>query len=273
MELSTTRRLLSRAYAVCLSVCTALLIFTLIISGLFASSTFVEKIMISDALINACEAQLDAKYETLSAETGIHERVFQQVKTDYSTEEALTSALRNLNGEEDSSLYSNSLVNYFKKLCKEFLQGNKMKYDEKNVSLAAERAARIYSECVGLHQAELISGKADEAKRMSRNVSLASASLFAVIVLLLFVMYSEKNKAYSYTLSGVSGGALGLLLGALVSFIVKPWKAINITPAAFQEGVMKLFNYAFLLICLVSLAVCVAAFIGEILLHKSAHKK
>ena len=67
-----------------------------------------------------------------------------------------SSALTRLYNQDNPDLYSKNQIAQFDSLCKEYLKGNNMQYDEALIHNTAVKAAQAYSDCFGLKNTEAI---------------------------------------------------------------------------------------------------------------------
>ena len=95
-----------------------------------------------------CEKAFKDQISVLEAQSGIPSRVFDAVykNNDISN----SSALTRLYNQDNPDLYSNNQIAQFDSLCKEYLEGNNMQYDEALIHNTAVKAAQAYSDCFGL---------------------------------------------------------------------------------------------------------------------------
>ena len=96
-----------------------------------------------------CEKAFKDQISVLEAQSGIPSRVFDAVykNNDISN----SSALTRLYNQDNPDLYSNNQIAQFDSLCKEYLEGNNMQYDEALIHNTAVKAAQAYSDCFEEH--------------------------------------------------------------------------------------------------------------------------
>ena len=83
----------------------------------------------------------------LEAQSGIPSRVFDAVykNNDISN----SSALTRLYNQDNPDLYSNNQIAQFDSLCKEYLEGNNMQYDEALIHNTAVRRLKLIPTALG----------------------------------------------------------------------------------------------------------------------------
>ena len=151
MRLDISRAIISTLLEIAIAISVIVFSISVIMTFTVADQNYFINQFANQELVSVCNAQLNMKYEALSSETGIPARVFERVKEDYPTDEALRQAALSLFSEENETLYSENKVNYFYELSMEYLDGNEITYKKADIKRAAEKAARIYSDTVGLH--------------------------------------------------------------------------------------------------------------------------
>ena len=273
MGLATTRKTISIVLAVIIALSMSVLLPSLVLSYTAASETFIEKFFVNGEIEAQCTAELDAAYKTLEAESGIPSRVFEQVKEDYSVSSSLKTAVDNAFGAEYSTLYNNNLVTYFYNLSLEYLQGNKIEYDEAQVRNAADKAAKIFSDAVGLHGIDTVKVKADAIKNGAVGASTVAAFLMVLCIIMIVFMYNDTRKGVIYAAAGAAGGALGTLLGSLLCALIRVGKDVRVSPAVYQAAINHLLQANYLLTAALSLAVMLLAYAILLILMKRLNKK
>ena len=273
MGLPETRKLLSVIITVVTAIATAALIIAFVMSSTVSSISFFEKIAISGELVSACEEQLDSKYTVLEAETGIPKRVFDRAKDDYKIEDTLKGELMKAYNGERTPLYDDSMVEYFTRLCTEFLDESDTKYDKKNVETVGKKAAEIYSETVGFKGTELTASRLSALKNRCSKAELVSVLAILTGTLLLAIIYANRQKGLVYTFCGIAAGGAGAAAGALLSCAFDVWGKLAITPAALNTAVSKALATCCALTAAAGIIIAVAAYIVFLILFRKIGKK
>ena len=258
MGLATTRKILSVLLAVVIALSVAVLLPSLVLSTTAQSEPFYERAFITEDITAECSEELSAAYAALEAETGIPARVFETVKEGSSVSDSLKTALENAFGSEDATLYSQNMVTYFYNLCTEYLDGNGIAYDETRVMNAADKAARIFSDIVGLHGVEAVKAKADVIRYEAVGASTLAAFLMVLCIIMIVFMYNDTRKGIVYAASGAAGGALGTLLGSLLSALMGAGSHVRVTPAVYQTAMHRIFVANDILTALCALVMALA---------------
>ena len=272
MGLKSTRKILSVILAVLIAAGTAVMLAAGYISLTVSNGDYLEKHLVTEALVSECESQLERKYELLSAQTAIPSRVFLACETDYPTADSLHRAVQNIFGEEDVSLYSKSRVDYFYEICTQYLSGNEIAYRDADVRNAAEEAARIYSECVGLRNVGAVKDKMTDLKSTAARTSSACALVIVVCVILLAILHNEKRKGVLYLLSGFAGGEIALLLGAMICLLTDTASRIIVTPAVYQQQIAAMIGQLFVMLAVIGAVCLVFTYILLVITHRNVEK-
>ena len=273
MEFSATRKILVVIFSVIIAFSTAITISALITNSTIASDSYIVKNMVTSAVTAECEAQLSAKYTVLEAQSGIPKTVFETVKNEYPISDSLTKAFQNVSGSESSELYTDDLVDYFDTLCTEYLDGNSMKYQKEYIHNTSEKAAEIFSETVGVRNLQTLRDRVNEVKDFTLTL-IVIAMLSAIVAgLTMSFTFSNKQRAYVCILSGISGGAAGTALGALICRLIHPFASFIILPEIYKSAFISMTDKYFLFVAAASAVISVAAWLSMFLTNKRIRKK
>lgn len=268
MGLKKTRTVLSIIIALVIAISSVCMLSSLTLEFSLASQGFFSKHLITNEIAEECNNQLNLKYDALEAESGIPARVFKMSMETYSTMDNLKLAAENVFTEETAELYSNERIDYFYDLCTEYLNGNNIKYNEADVRRTAEKATRIYSETVGVHNTEAIAQYLTLFKNnCTKTTSIAIVSIILCAGLLV-IIYRKKNFALSYFAGGIAGGGLATMVGALLALIFQIGTRISISPAVYQSSVASMVRIYFGYLLLVGFVLCAIGSLINFLLYK-----
>lgn len=262
MGLKKTRTILSVILAIIMGLSTFTAVAALVTNITLGSPSFLSKHLITDEVVAECEAQLSDKYAVLEQETGIPQRVFEAYKNDLSIEESMNIAVQNVYGAENSSLYSEERVEYFYSKCTEYLEAKGVEYSEENVRLAADKAARIYSDCVGIHNVNSLKSNKERLERGCGKYCSVSLLVIISCIIMLTVLYRKRQIAYSYFAGGLLGGGIAGVLTSAMCLIGKVGYNLQYYPDVFQHsinGIVKqyfnLLLLAFVIICIIGISI------------------
>lgn len=242
MGLKATRKILCFLLTVIIAASTFFGAFFAVTANTYGKQSFYENNWCDDELAEQCEQQLDSKLSALSYKSGIPLEVFNAVKRDTNTKTAVTQAVTGLFIGSDSTLYSQSRVEYFYSLCELYLKANGYNYSKDDVMNVAEEAAQIYSDSLGIHNAQTLKSFA-EKKQVNSSVCAALCSIVGLIcIALLIMLYREKHEGFVYIGSSVAAGGIAQLLMSLSSLIFGFNAHFDVLPVAYEQVFIRLHD-------------------------------
>lgn len=272
VNLSKTRNIISVILCAVIAVLTTLMLTAFTLQATFGNKSFVEKFLITDNLVSQCEKELDENYTALEIKSGIPKRIFLSVEKDFSTKDSLKLAAENMFSNESSTLYSQERVDYFYKICTEYLDVKKISYNKSNVRNTARQAAEIYSNCVGMHNTDSVNAAIIE---FSGSCSRAGFGAFFVALVAfgaVLYVYRKKEQGYLYSVSGWLAGSGGVLLGSILCLILKVGSKFDFSPAVYSQCFYSMTKYFFAILAAVS-AVATALLIWAVSIIKKKVNK
>ena len=255
MRLDTSRRIIATILEIVIAVSTVIFLISVIMTFTTADKNFFINQFATPALEAECNAQLNMKYEALSNETSIPARVFERVTEDYPTDEALRQAALSVFSEENETLYSENKINYFYELSVEYLDGNEISYNKDDIKRAAEQAAKIYSDTVGLHNTGGIQARIARFSRIYPQTTIASFIVAFVCFPAVMVMYKRKKHGYFNAIGGILAGSAATALSTFVLAITRFGSSIDILPEIHREAMVSTSSKNFLIITFFSVIV------------------
>ena len=255
MTLDVSRKIVSTILEIVMAICTMVFLLTLIMTFTFADQNFFINQFATQQLADECNEQLNLNYEALSDETGIPARVYERVEEDFPTDEALRQAALSLFSEENETLYSENKINYFYELSVEYLEGNDISFKEDDVRRSAQKAARIYSDVVGIHNAGRI-----ETRIAGLSKSLPKATIISFLIAfacfpVMMVMYKRKKGGYFKATGGILAGAAATAVGLLLLIVFNIGGSIDILPEIYKASITHTAKIVFAMTIFVSLIV------------------
>ncbi len=259
MKMTRSRGILAIILKFIIAFCTTVLLFSFVFNLTFASSSYFASRFPADTLAAQCDEQLTLKYEMLSKESGFPVRVFEMIKTDIPTAKSIRNALGGLETAEEVNIYSQSLVEFFYDLCEDYANGNNLKYKKADLKATAEKAARIYSDTVGIHNIEGALEKRNELKHKATLAQLVSFVTLVFSGLVTVLMYTRRHLGFTELMSATLGGGLATLFACILLYAIKPVQHLDITPAVFAECINAMSCRYFAVTALLAVAVIVAS--------------
>lgn len=272
VNLSKTRNIISVILCAVIAVLTTLMLTAFTLQATFGNKNFVEKFLITDNLVSQCEKELDENYTALEIKSGIPKRIFLSVEKDFSTKDSLKLAAENMFSNESSTLYSQERVDYFYKICTEYLDVKKISYNKSNVRNTARQAAEIYSNCVGMHNTDSVNAAIIEFSGSCSRVGFGAFFVALVAFGAVLYVYRKKEQGYLYSVSGWLAGSGGVLLGSILCLILKVGSKFDFSPAVYSQCFYSMTKYFFAILAAVS-AVATALLIWAVFIIKKKVNK
>lgn len=272
VNLSKTRNIISVILCAVIAVLTTLMLTAFTLQATFGNKSFVEKFLVTDNLISQCEKELDENYTALEIKSGIPKRIFLSVEKDFSTKDSLKLAAENMFSNESSTLYSQERVDYFYKICTEYLDVKKISYNKSNVRNTARQAADIYSNCVGMHNTDSVNAAIIEFSGSCSRVGFGAFFVALVAFGAVLYVYRKKEQGYLYSVSGWLAGSGGVLLGSILCLILKVGSKFDFSPAVYSQCFYSMTKYFFAILAAVS-AVATALLIWAVFIIKKKVNK
>lgn len=272
VNLSKTRNIISVILCAVIAVLTTLMLTAFTLQATFGNKNFVEKFLVTDNLVSQCEKELDENYTALEIKSGIPKRIFLSVERDFSTKDSLKLAAENMFSNESSTLYSQERVDYFYKICTEYLDVKKISYNKSNVRNTARQAAEIYSNCVGMHNTDSVNAAIIEFSGSCSRVGFGAFFVALVAFGAVLYVYRKKEQGYLYSVSGWLAGSGGVLLGSILCLILKVGSKFDFSPAVYSQCFYSMTQYFFAILAAVS-AVATALLIWAVFIIKKKVNK
>ena len=254
MELKKTRTILSIFLSFVTAAATLITLASFILNITMASPSFFTEKLITPQVVSECTKQLHMKYKSLEAESGIPARVFETVTQDSGVEFSLQTAAANIFLSESSTLYNEERVNYFYKLCTEYFSGNNIEYNEKNVLLVSEKAARIYSDTLGIHNTESIEKYISGYKQDCLKIISTGIIIIALCCCMLCIIYKKRADIMLFAGCGGAGGGAAAVICAIICLILKTGSDVIFYPAVYQQSLYSMIRISFIYLLLVGIA-------------------
>ena len=255
MKLELTRKIVATILEVVIAVSTIIFLISLIMTFTAADQNYFINHFANDKLVAECNHQLDMKYEALSSETGIPARVFERVKEDYPTDEAIRLAALSVFSEENETLYSENKISYFYELSMEYLDGNDVKYNKQDVRRTAKIAAKIYSDTVGLHNTGGIEARLDKFSKQFPTATIISFIVAFACFPAIMVMYKKKKEGYFNAIGGILAGGIATAIGSFLIAIFNSASRIGILPMIHNRSIVSTTTRDFLILTFFALIV------------------
>ena len=218
-----------------------------------------------------CEKAFEDQISVLEAQSGIPSRVFDAVykNNDISN----SSALTRLYNRDNPDLYSNNQIAQFDSLCKEYLEGNNMQYDEALIHNTAVKAAQAYSDCFGLKNTEAIADFISTFNSNYLHFLSIGILLVALPIILLLVLFRRSreimfNIFVAFTVTGFTFTAAGI-----ASLIARISQGLNISPQIYQTAFTSAVNGACYVCIILGVLLAAISVFANVKITKSLDSK
>lgn len=268
MKLQTTRKIIAAILEIIIAISTVIFLFSAIMTFTVADKNYFINHFATQELASECNRQLELKYDVLSHETSIPARIFTNVEKDYPTMDALRQAVLSVFSEENETLYSQNKVDYFYELCVEYLDGNEISYKKKDVENAAERAAVIYSECVGIHNTAGLKEKFESFLSIFPKITVLSAIVAVVCFPVIMIMFKRKKNGYLFALGGYLSGAAATGIASLMLILFGVGSKMDIQPEIYKNTILSIAKQEFFIIGFISIFAAVGIYSAMRILNK-----
>ena len=255
MSLNVSRKIIATILEIIMAISTVIFLFSIIMTFTTADQNFFINRFATQSLAEECDEQLNMKYEALSSETGIPARVYERVEEDFPTDEALRQAALSVFSEENETLYSENKVSYFYELSVEYLDGNEISYNDADIKRAAEKAARIYSDVVGLHNTGGIEARITNFSKKFPKATIAAFVVAFACFPSIMVMYKRKKSGYFNAIGGILAGAAATAIGSILLIVFNIGGSIDILPEVYKKSITMTTIIDFLILIFLSLIV------------------
>lgn len=227
-----------------------------IFSSTLCSSEFMEKRLMSKAVISKCDESYNARLEALSQETGIPVHVFKAASDKFVIAE---NAVQRLYSGQDTTMFSNDKTEVFEKLCTEYVEGNELKYSKNEITAAAEKATQIYADCYGIADSQPIYDFITSLKNRSSGIMALGLLLIVVPAAVAMMLFSKHEKLLAQLLSFLTASGFAITLSGAVGLIFGIGTNTLITPEIYAKAISQAVRFDFAVILIIGIAVSAAA--------------
>lgn len=270
MDLRKSRKIICAILTLVMAIGAIMSVGTAVFKYTVCRSTFMEKFLLSDKITQKCDESYNAALETLEEETGIPARIFQAAEEKFILTETAVDRMYN---NQDASMYNNDKIEIYEKLCREYLDGNKISYDSKAVHKAAEKAAEIYSDCYGISDSKSIYMFISNINQKSTGV-IALGLLFVMLpIAVILVLFTKKERLFTQLFASLSCSGFSLVLFGIVGIAAGIGKGIMITPQIYADAIVRAIRLDFVFIIIVGAVISALSVYGAVKLHKKIVEK
>ena len=269
MSLRKSRKIICVILTILIAAGSIFFFGTLITKATVMSQKYTSYVFEKTGVNKTCKEEFSNQVKVLEAQSSIPARVFTSV---YNFNDATNqTAIERLYSSSNTTLNTANQTEKFEKLCKEYLEGNNMQYDEALIHNTALKATQAYSDCFGMKNTEQISSYLENINAHYQSYLSIGALLFVVPLVLLIILFRRSldvtfNVFAALTLSGLTFVASGI-----ASLIAKVGLH-NISPAIYRQAFYNCVKGACYISIVFGAVLTVVCVIANIKITKSLDK-
>lgn len=254
MSLKSTRKILTFLCVFLIGASSFVLLATQIAKLTVCSQGFVQRFVFTEGINNQARENFKVALEALENESSIPARAFEAIYNDKSA--GLNEAVERLYNGHDATLYNDDTVDRFERLCIEYLEGNQIKYDKKLVHNTAQRATRLYSDCFGIQNAQMLKDFIDGVRTSSSRYASASLLVMLVGVCVLFVLYKKQGMALEKILQGFTAQGLAFIVCPLICLLARIGQHSQVYPLLYAQACSNLVRSVYFIALVIGILIC-----------------
>lgn len=234
MSLSKARKILCCILTVVLAAGSMLFFGSLITSATVLSENYVVKVFELNDASSRCKEEFKKQLTVLEAKSSIPERVFDAV---YNFDEISNdSVIRRLFSSADTTLYTEDEVQRFEQLCKEYLEGNNIKYDKELIHNTALEATELYSQCFGMQNSQELSSFIQNADEQMQKLISIGGLLVMVSIIVLLILHRKSKDIMFNIFAALTLQGFAFIVSGILSLIFKVGQNIAISPQIYADA-------------------------------------
>lgn len=261
MDLRKSRKIICVLLTFIMAVGALISVGTAVFKYTVCRNAYMEMFLLSDNMIQQCDDSYNSALEALEEETGIPAEVYQTANDKFILTE---TAVSRMFSNQNASMYSNDKIEIYEKLCREYLDGNKISYDSTAIHNAAEKAAEIYSDCYGISNSESLYLFINNVQQHGTGV-IALGMLFIMLpIAAILILFKKKERLLTQFFASVSCSGFSLVLFGIVGLVAGIGKGIMITPGIYAKAFENAIMLDFVFIIIVGAVVSALAVYGAV---------
>ncbi|MCM1114061.1 MAG: hypothetical protein NC397_01035 [Clostridium sp.] len=218
-----------------------------------------------------CDKVYSDRIAVLADNSNIPVNVFERAEGMVNNNE---NAVDRFFSNSDTSLYLNERIQAYEELCKEYLVGNEIKFDEAAVHNTAVKAAEIYAESYGIQNADALKDFVSSINEDAAKVSSNGLVMILAATLVILFLFNDKKKSLRYFSSAITAaGITCIIVGLAGKFIIL--KNVEIAPVVYGTALDKAIGvmcFLFILVGVVMTALSVYESY-RLIVKKSAYRR
>lgn len=270
MSLRKARKILSFILSVLIVIGGIMFSGAAIVKYTLCNESYMSKTFSSKSVHAECINNFTKRIEVISAKSDIPSRVFEAI-LDNDIPSGNAAVLRLFTGD-DSTLYSESLVERFEELCLEYINGNNITYDKNTVHNTAVYAAEVFSDCFGIKNAQEAMAFADKVDSSYGKYVSVGLLLISVSIAMILVLFSKKNDARRALCSAFTALGASLVFIGLSGLIFHVGGNPMLTPQLYAHALSVSVKGAFAVSAVLGIMITALSFIGSLKQYKLSRK-
>lgn len=225
---------------------------------------------LSADIIQQNKKSFEERIDALEAKSGIPARVFTAV---YNVDTLNNAIVDSVYAGKDTTLYSIERIDEFEKYCKEYLDGNEIKYNDEYVHQTAIEAARIYSECFGIDNAEAIYSVVERINAQYQTNLSFGLMLMVLAGVMLIVLFSKGKDVIKRVFAALSSLGFALAFGSVGCLIAGIGQHALVYPSVYENVINRSVTGAFVICIAIGFVLSIGFLSANIIMYAENEKK
>lgn len=271
MSLRKARKILSFILSVVVVIGGILFTGAEIVKYTLCNETYMSKTFASGSVHEQCVENFKSRISVISAKSNIPERVFEAVLENNMP--ASNTAVLRVFASDNSTLYSDDLVERFEALCLEYFNGNEISYDKDMVHSTAVYAAEVFSDCFGIKNTGEAMAFVEKVDKSHGKYASAGLLLIVLPMALILIMFSKKGDAQRALCSAFTALGVALVLIGLSGIIFNVGANPMLAPRLYADSLSLSVKGAFAVSIVIGILIAAPSVIGSVMQYRISQKK
>lgn len=190
---------------------------------------YMSEVFASKTVVSKTKENFESQIQVVAAKSNIPAQVFTTILDNNAP--SAESAVQRLFRNNSTTFYNEDIVEQFENLCKEYLEGNSMKYSKNMIHNTAVSAAQAYSDSFGIKEPTQAKEFVNQVK--ANYGKFSSTGLLAIVVAYapLVFLFSKRKDVKMVTCGALSAIGLAMVLTGIICLLL----TVNIHPLITPE--------------------------------------
>ncbi len=269
MKLKTARKILCILFSVLIAVGSCLFTGAVLVKSTLCSEKYMTNFFSSGSVEQGNKNNLENELKVLAAQSNIPVRVFEAAQRLDDSDTA--SAVKRLFENHDPSLYNKAKIELFENLCKEYLDGNHIKYDDAQIHRTAVRATEIFANSYGFQNTQTVTSFIKTVNENYSKYTSLGLMLIMVSVISVFLLFSQRKNALPVIISGFMSAGFAYVLIAVCSILFAVGKNPALYPQIYADALASSVRCLFIILLVIGIAVSAACAAALSSIEKMRH--